>query len=107
MALVLVFGAATQGLEALDRHRLFHLSALGVRQGRCSRSSLRRSSPAAPVRRPLSVPLKAIACAAVAILLVFAQPDVGTALVYIAVLAAALFVAGVRWLHLATVGASR
>ena len=35
------------------------------------------------------------------ILLVFAQPDLGTALVYGAALAAVLFVAGVRWLHLA------
>jgi rod shape determining protein RodA len=34
-------------------------------------------------------------------LLVFLQPDLGTALVYAAALAAVLFVAGVRWLHLA------
>lgn len=34
------------------------------------------------------------------ILLVFAQPDLGTALVYAAALAAVLFVSGVRWLHL-------
>ena len=38
-------------------------------------------------------------------LLVFIQPDIGTALVYTAVLAAVLFVAGVRWLHLAVIGA--
>ena len=38
-------------------------------------------------------------------LLVFVQPDAGTALVYIAALAAVLFVAGVRWLHLALIGA--
>ena len=31
----------------------------------------------------------------------FVQPDIGTALVYIAALAAVLFVAGVRWSHLA------
>ncbi len=35
------------------------------------------------------------------ILLVFVQPDIGTALVYSAALAAMLFVAGVRWSHLA------
>jgi rod shape determining protein RodA len=35
------------------------------------------------------------------ILLVFVQPDIGTALVYSAALAAMLFVAGVRWIHLA------
>jgi rod shape determining protein RodA len=53
----------------------------------------------------LSVPLKAIAWTAVPIVLVFAQPDVGTALVFIAVLAAALFVSGVRWLHLGLIAA--
>ena len=35
------------------------------------------------------------------IVLVFVQPDIGTALVYTAALAAVLFVAGVRWSHLA------
>jgi rod shape determining protein RodA len=35
------------------------------------------------------------------ILLVFVQPDIGTALVYSAALAAILFIAGVRWTHLA------
>ncbi|MGH3002979.1 MAG: FtsW/RodA/SpoVE family cell cycle protein, partial [Gaiellaceae bacterium] len=34
------------------------------------------------------------------ILLVFVQPDIGTALVYTAALAAVLFFSGVRWLHL-------
>jgi rod shape determining protein RodA len=46
-------------------------------------------------------PLAAIGYAAVPILLVFLQPDIGTALVYTAALAAVLFVAGVRWSHLA------
>jgi rod shape determining protein RodA len=35
------------------------------------------------------------------IVLVFVQPDIGTALVYVAALAAVLFIAGVRWSHLA------
>ncbi len=39
------------------------------------------------------------------IVLVFLQPDIGTALVYSAAFAAVLFVAGVRWLHLAVLGA--
>jgi rod shape determining protein RodA len=52
----------------------------------------------------LSVPLRAILLAAVPVLLVFVQPDIGTALVYIAVLAAALFASGVRWVHLAAIG---
>src|SRR5262249_18614071 len=35
---------------------------------------------------------------------VFVQPDIGTALVYTAVLGSILFVSGVRWLHLAVIG---
>jgi rod shape determining protein RodA len=53
----------------------------------------------------LSTPLQAIALAAGPIVLVFLQPDIGTALVYSAALAAVLFVAGVRWLHLGAIGA--
>jgi rod shape determining protein RodA len=49
----------------------------------------------------ISTPLQAIALAALPILLVFMQPDIGSGLVYAAALAAVLFVAGVRWLHLA------
>jgi rod shape determining protein RodA len=45
--------------------------------------------------------LSALALAAVPTVLVFLQPDLGTALVYGAAVAAVLFVAGVRWLHLA------
>ena len=37
--------------------------------------------------------------------LVFAQPDLGTALVYLAALGAMLFVAGTPWRHLAVLGA--
>jgi rod shape determining protein RodA len=50
--------------------------------------------------------VEAIALSAVPILLVFVQPDVGTAMVYGAALAAVLFVAGVRWLHMAILGAA-
>ncbi len=48
---------------------------------------------------------KAIGLASVPIFLVFVQPDVGTALVYSAALAACLFVAGTRWIQLAALGA--
>ena len=48
--------------------------------------------------------LEAIGFASVPILLVFVQPDIGTAMVYTAALAAVLFVAGVRWTHLAVLG---
>ena len=46
------------------------------------------------------IPLIAICLGLLPILLVFVQPDIGTALVYAAALAAVLFFAGVRWLHL-------
>ena len=49
--------------------------------------------------------LSTIGLAALPILLVFIQPDFGTALVYAAALAAVLFVAGTRWTHLASLGA--
>jgi rod shape determining protein RodA len=48
--------------------------------------------------------LQAIGFAAGPILLVFIQPDVGTAMVYAVALAAVLFVAGTRWTHLAALG---
>ena len=50
----------------------------------------------------------AVGLASVPAVLVFLQPDFGTAMVYAAALVATLFVAGVRWLHLgvlATLGA--
>jgi rod shape determining protein RodA len=49
--------------------------------------------------------VEAIGLACIPILLVFVQPDIGTAMVYTAALAAVLFVAGVRWTHLAALGA--
>jgi len=49
--------------------------------------------------------LKVVGIGLVPVLLVFAQPDLGTALVYLAALAAMLFVAGVPWRHLAVLGA--
>jgi rod shape determining protein RodA len=51
------------------------------------------------LREPRVV-LQTVGLAAVPIMLVFKQPDLGTALVYTAAFAACLFVAGVRWLHL-------
>jgi len=49
--------------------------------------------------------LEAIGFGLIPILLVFIQPDIGTAMVYAAALAAVLFVAGVRWVHLAALAA--
>ena len=49
----------------------------------------------------LRTPLMAVALAVPPTLLVFAQPDLGSALVYVAAVGACLFVAGIRWSHLA------
>lgn len=46
------------------------------------------------------VVLQALGLALIPVVLVFKQPDLGTALVYTAALAACLFVAGIRWSHL-------
>jgi rod shape determining protein RodA len=46
------------------------------------------------------VVLQAVGLGLIPILLVFKQPDLGTALVYSAALGACLFVAGARWTHL-------
>lgn len=51
------------------------------------------------------VVLGAVGLAAIPILLVFKQPDLGTSLVYIAALLACLFVAGARWSHLLALAA--
>ena len=51
-----------------------------------------------------STTFSAVGLAAVPIFLVFVQPDVGTALVYSAALAACLFIAGTRWIQLAALG---
>jgi rod shape determining protein RodA len=48
--------------------------------------------------------VRVVALGVVPALLVFAQPDLGTALVYLVGLAAMLFVAGVPWRHLAALG---
>jgi rod shape determining protein RodA len=50
--------------------------------------------------------LEALLLGCIPILLVFVQPDFGTAMVYAAALGAVLVVAGVRWPHLALLGAA-
>ncbi len=49
--------------------------------------------------------LQVVGLASIPIVLVFFQPDIGTALVYGAALVAVLFVAGTNWSHLAALGA--
>src|SRR5689334_6637432 len=48
--------------------------------------------------------LRVVGLGLVPVVLVFAQPDLGTALVYLSALGAMLFVAGVPWRHLAVLG---
>jgi rod shape determining protein RodA len=48
--------------------------------------------------------LRVVGLGLVPVVLVFAQPDLGTALVYLAALGAMLFVAGVPWRHLTVLG---
>ena len=50
-----------------------------------------------------SVVVATVGVALAPILLVFIQPDIGSALVYVAALGAILFVAGVRWPHLVAI----
>jgi rod shape determining protein RodA len=50
--------------------------------------------------------LAALGYGLVPILLVFVQPDIGTALVYTSALGAVLFIAGVRWWHLGALAAA-
>jgi rod shape determining protein RodA len=104
MALLLLLGAATNGSK-----RWISLGAFTFQPSEFGKVVLALFLAGFLAERAkqigsLSVPLRTIAWALIPILLVFAQPDVGTALVYIAVLGAALFVSGVRWLHLALIG---
>ena len=104
MGFVLVFGAATRGSRRwIDiGFFTFQPSEFGkVMLTLCLAAFL--ADRAKQVDRA-GTPLKTIGLAAGPILLVFVQPDIGTALVYIAVLAAVLFVSGVRWAHLALIG---
>jgi rod shape determining protein RodA len=52
----------------------------------------------------LSTVITAVALGLGPMILVFLQPDLGSALVYVGALAGVLFLSGVRWLHLALVG---
>jgi rod shape determining protein RodA len=51
-----------------------------------------------------STTLRALGLGGIPILLVFAQPDLGTALVYLAALAAMLFICGTPWKHMTVLG---
>jgi rod shape determining protein RodA len=52
----------------------------------------------------VSTTLRALGLGSIPVVLVFIQPDLGTALVYLAALAAMLFVCGTPWKHLSVIG---
>jgi rod shape determining protein RodA len=101
MVFVLAAGAATRGSRRwIDvGFFTFQPSEFGkvlfvlVLAGFLAERARSMSSPVAP--------LAALGYGLVPIALVFVQPDIGTALVYTAALAAVLFVAGIRWSHFA------
>ena len=106
MVLVLAAGAATRGSKRWIDVGFFTFQPsefgkvlfVALARGFLADRATRDQSAADAARRDRGSAL-------VPILLVFVQPDIGTALVYTAALAAVLFVAGVRWVHLAMLGA--
>ncbi len=105
MGFVLVFGAATRGSKRWIDIGFFTFQPSEFGKVLIALILAAFLADNAKQVTRLSVPLKAIALAGLPVLLVFMQPDAGTALVYTAVLAAVLFVSGARWLHLALIGA--
>jgi rod shape determining protein RodA len=103
MGFVLVFGAATRGSK-----RWINIGFFTFQPSEFGKVLLALTLAAFLADRSkevgrLGIPLRTIGLALIPIMLVFLQPDAGTAIVYTAVLAAVLFVAGVRWLHLAVI----
>jgi rod shape determining protein RodA len=103
MGLVLVFGAATRGSKRWIDIGFFTFQPSEFGKVLITLALAGFLADRAKQVTRFSVPLKAILLAAGPVALVFLQPDAGTALVYTAVLAAVLFVAGIRWLHLALI----
>ena len=100
--MLLVFAARRRDarLEALDRPRPVPVPAVRVRQAalRARARRLPRRPRRAGSASPSTVAARRSGSRPCRSLLVFLQPDLGTALVYAAALTAVLFVAGVRWL---------
>jgi rod shape determining protein RodA len=104
MGLVLLAGAATRGSRRWIDVGPFRFQPSEF--GKVLLAILLASYLAKRVKRAhdLTVALRTFALAAGPVLLVFVQPDIGTALVYSAILAAVLFVSGIRWVYLAGIG---
>jgi rod shape determining protein RodA len=101
MLLVLVAGAATRGSK-----RWLDVGFFRFQPSEFGKVLLILALAAFLADRARSISSARVVLAAIGygiapIALVFVQPDIGTALVYTAALAAMLFVAGVRWTHLA------
>ena len=103
MAFVLVMGAATRGSKRWIDIGFFTFQPSEFGKVLVALTLAAFLADRAKLIGRLDTPLKAMVLAAGPISLVFLQPDAGTALVYISVLAAVLFVSGVRWLHLALI----
>ena len=87
-------------LEALARPRRHPVPAVGAREGPLrARDRRLRRRPRGPVARWKTI-FTVLGLGAAPILLVFMQPDLGTALVYAAALFAVLFFVGLRWRQL-------
>jgi rod shape determining protein RodA len=104
MAFVLVFGAATRGSRRWIDIGFFTFQPSEFGKVLLTLFLAAVLSERSKRLEDLGVPLRTLAFAAGPVLLVFVQPDIGTALVYIAVVAAVLFVSGIRWTHLALIG---
>ncbi len=105
MGFVLVFGAATRGSKRWINIGFFTFQPSEFGKVLLALALAGFLADRAKQIDRLGVALRTIALALGPVVLVFVQPDAGTAIVYIAVLTAALFVAGVRWLHLTLIWA--
>ena len=104
-AVVLVVGTSVQGGQRWINLGAVPVPALGVRQAAADRGP--GGAPGRAARRHLApgrLTLMALAYMALPALLVFAEPDFGTALVYAAVTLGILFVLGAPWRHFAWMG---
>ena len=105
ICLVFVFAEATRGTRGWIELPVLPLPAVGARQGAADRrpGGVRaRHRPAQHLDWRRTLRLLALGLCPAALVLL--QPDLGTALVYIAVTLAIMFIAGVNWSHFAIMG---
>src|ERR1051326_4069149 len=100
MALVLLAGAATRGSKRWINVGFFTFQPSEFGKVVFVLALAGFLAERARASGGIRAPAEGIAYGLFPILLVFLQPDIGTALVYTAALAGVLFVAGVRWTYL-------